>query len=59
MKNTQIALATKLLIRQLAPKPVVVTLASGEQVALSPTQALLLKAAEAELLEASTQEVAK
>ena len=59
MKNTQIALATKLLIRQLTPKPVVVTLESGKQVTLSPTQVILLKAAEAELTSQQEAETAK
>lgn len=49
MRKHQLALAIKNYVKSLAPKPVVVTLESGKQVTLSPTQALLLKAAEAEL----------
>lgn len=59
MRKHQLALAIKNYVKSLAPKPVVVTLESGKQVTLSPTQAILLKAAEAELSEASSQEVAK
>jgi len=46
MRKHQLALATKNYVKSLAPKPVVVTLESGKQVTLSPTQVLLLKAAE-------------
>lgn len=59
MRKHQLALATKNYVKSLAPKPVVVTLESGKQVTLSPTQVLLLKAAEAELTPQQEAETAK
>ncbi len=59
MRKHQLALAIKNYVKSLAPKPVVVTLESGKQVTLSHTQAILLKAAEAELTSQQEAETAK